>query len=162
MYTPHTLFTYLVIILTFIVKYLLSNNLGVQLNFNYIFYYVTGFVLHFSIMFITLTWFLHLFHLFLAVAFPFWSEFLSEQKWKIRLHVLEVLGCVVVSSIAPIIFVSTSEYAIARFPPVFVWASRDVTFYSVVLPNTILVAIVINLTVYSFVIIRKVINYYVI
>ena len=122
------------------------------------FYYVTGFVAHFSFMFITLTWFLHLFHLFLAVAFPFWSEFLSEQKWKIRLHVLEVLGCVVASSIAPIVFVSTSKYTIARFPPMFVRPSRDVTFYSLVLLNAILVAIVINFTLYSFVIIRKVIN----
>lgn len=65
----------------------------------------------------------------------------------------------VASSIAPIVFVTTSEYTTARFPPLFVRPSRDVTFYSLVLPNTILVAIVINLTVYSFVIIRKVINY---
>ena len=104
-------------------------------------------------------WFLHLFHLFLAIAFPFWSKFLSEQKWKIRLHILEVLGCVVISSIAPITFLSVSEYVIARLPPLFVRPSRDVTFYSLILPTTILVGTGVNLTIYSFITIRKVINY---
>ena len=47
----------------------------------------------------------------------------------------------------------------ARFPPSFISPSRDVTFYSVVLPNTILIAVGVNLTIYSFVTIRKVINY---
>ena len=119
---------------------------------------VTGFVSHFVLLCATLTWFLHLFHLFLAVAFPFWSKFLSEQKWKIRLHILEVLGCVVISSIAPITFVSVSEYVIARFPPLFPQPSRDVTFYSLVLPNIVLIAVGVNLTIYSFITIRKVIN----
>ena len=122
-----------------------------------LFCYITGFVSHFALLCATLTWFLHLFHLFLAVVFPFWSQFLSEQKWKIRLHILEVVGCVVVSSIAPIIFVSTSEYTIARFPPLFPQPSRDVVFYSLVLPNTILIAIGVNLTIYSFITIHKVI-----
>ena len=122
-------------------------------------YHVTGFITHFALLCATLTWFLHSFHLFLAIAFPFWSEFLSEQKWKIRLHILEVLGCVVISSIAPITFISVSDYTIARFPPSFARPSRDVTFYSLVLPNTIIIAVGVNLTIYSFVTIHKVISY---
>ena len=121
-------------------------------------YFIAGFITHFALLCITLTWFLHLFHLFLALSFPFWSEFLSEQKWKTRLHIAEVFGCIVVSSIAPIVCLSVSQYTIARFPPLFVRPSRDIFFYSVMLPNTILLAIGVNLTVYSFCIIRKVIN----
>ena len=72
---------------------------------------------------------------------------------------MEVLGCVVISGIAPITFISVSDYTMARFPPSFARPSRDVTFYSFVLPNTILIAVGVNLTIYSFVTIRKVINY---
>ena len=108
-------------------------------------------------MFGTVTWFLHLFHLFLLVSFPFWSESLREQKWKIRLHVVEVFGSVVLCSIAPVTFISVSEYTITRLPPLFPWPSSDVMFYSIILPNTILFAIGVNLTVYSLMSIRKVI-----
>ena len=106
----------------------------------------------------TVTWFLYLFHLFLVVSFPFWSKFLSEQKWKIRLHVVEVFGSVVICSIAPIIYISVSEYTFSRLPPLFDRPSRDATFYSIVLPNIILMAVGINLTIYSLISIRKVIN----
>ena len=108
----------------------------------------------------TVTWFLHLFHLFLVVSFPFWSEFLSEQKWKIRLHIVEVLGSVVLCSVAPIIVVSMSGYTISRFPPLIVRPPRDIAFYSLILPNTLLMAIGLTLTVYSFFTIHKVIGYY--
>lgn len=56
--------------------------------------YVIGFAFHFCIIFISSTWFLYLFHLFLGVVFPFQLKFLNEKKWKIRLHMFEVLGSV--------------------------------------------------------------------
>ena len=120
---------------------------------------ITGFVSHFALVCATVTWFLHLSHLFLVVSFPFWSKFLSEKKWKIRLHVVEVFGSVVLCSIAPITFISVSEYRIFRFPPLFTRPSRDATFYSIVLPNVALIAVGVNLTIYTFISIRKVINY---
>ena len=116
----------------------------------------TGFVTHFIFVFGTVTWFLHLFHLFLVVSFPFWSKFLSEQKWKIRLHVVEVFGSVVLCSIAPITFISVSEYTTTRLPPLFPRPSNDVLFFSMILPNTVLLGIGVNLTVYSLMNIRKV------
>ena len=106
----------------------------------------------------TITWFLHLSHLFLAISFPFWSEYLNEQKWKIRLHLVEILGAVVLSSLGPVIFVSMSEYIFARFPPFFARPSRDAAFYSVVLPSAVMIAVGLNLTIYSFYQIRKVID----
>ena len=102
------------------------------------------------------TWFLHLFHLFLGVAFPFRSRFLNEKKWKIRLHVLEMLGSVVLCSLAPTIFVIVSEYVPERFPPLFAVASREVIFYTIVLPLAIILAAGINLTFYTLLSIHKV------
>ena len=102
------------------------------------------------------TWFLHLFHLFLGVAFPFWSRFLSEQKWKIRLHIVEVSGSVVLCSLAPTMFVSVSEYVFGRFPPLFALPSREVAFYTIVLPLALILATGVNLTFYTFWSIHKV------
>ena len=119
-------------------------------------YYLIGFVFHFCWVFISVLWFLHLFHLFLGVVFPFWSRFLSEQKWKIRLHVVEVIGSVILCSLAPTIFVSVSEYTLARYPPLFAIPSRDVSFYTIILPLTIVLASGVNLTFYTFWTIHKV------
>ena len=104
------------------------------------------------------TWLLHLLHLFLGITFPFWSRFLNEKKWKIRLHVVEVLGSVVLCSLAPTIFVSVSEYVPGRFPPLFAVPSREVIFYTIVLPLAIILAGGINLTFYTLLSIHKVIN----
>ena len=121
--------------------------------------FILGFVFHFSSVFMSVTWFLHLFHLFLGVTFLFWSRFLSEKKWKIRLHVLEVLGSVVLCSLAPTIFVSVSEYTLGRFPPLFALPSRGVAFYTMVLPLVITLAAGVNLTFYTFLSIHKVHTY---
>ena len=101
-------------------------------------------------------WFLHLFHLFLGVAFPFRSKFLSEKKWKIRLHVVEVFGSVLLCSLAPTIFISVSEYVPGRFPPLFALPSRVVVFYTIVLPLAIILAAGINLTSFTALSIHKV------
>lgn len=105
----------------------------------------------------TVTWFLHLFHLFLGVVFPFWSKFLSEKKWKTRLHIVEVFGSVILCGLTPTIFVSVSEYQITRFPPLLALPSREVAFYTLVLPITIILAVGVNLTFYTFLSIHKVI-----
>lgn len=115
-----------------------------------------GFVFHFCLVFATLTWFLHMFHFFLGIAFPFWSRFLNEQNWKIRLHVAEVFASFVLCSLAPTVFVFVSEYALARFPPLLVRPSRDVSFYTIILPLAILLAIGVNLMIYSLIGIHKV------
>ena len=124
-------------------------------NFIYLFI-ITGFVTHFFLVCGTIIWLLHLFHLFLVVSFPLWSKFLSEQKWKIRLHIAELIGSLVLCSIAPTVCISLSEYTIFRYPPLFVRPSGDAVFYSIVLPNAILSAIGVDITIYSLFSIRKV------
>jgi len=116
-----------------------------------------GFAFHFCLLFIAITWFLHLFHLFLGLAFPFWtSNFFSEagQRWK--LCILEVLGAILFSSSGPIIVLSISEYRLGRFPPLFPRPNKDLTLYTLMLPLTILLAVGVNLTFFCFWTIHKV------
>ena len=105
-------------------------------------------------------WFLHLFHLFLGVVFPFQSKFLNEKKFKFRLHVLEVLGSIVLCSLAPTIFVSVSGYTFGSFPPLVFLPSRRVAFYTIVLPLAVILACGVNLTFYTFLSIHKVTQNY--
>ena len=99
-----------------------------------------------------------MFHFFLGIAFPFWSRFLNEQTWKIRLHVVELIGSIVLCSLAPTVFVSVSDYTLSRFPPLFARPSRDVSFFTIILPLAILLAIGLNLMIYSLIGIHKVRN----
>ena len=131
--------------------------IGVILN---ILLYLIGFVFHFSVVFMSLMWFLHLFHLFLGIVFPFRSKFLNEKKFKFRLHVLEVFGSIVLCSLAPTIFVSVSEYTLVRFPPLFALPSRRVSFYTIALPLAINLACGVNLTFYTLLSIHKVMENY--
>ena len=105
------------------------------------------------------TWFLHLFHLFVGVVFPFQSQFLKEKKWKIRLHVVEVFGAVILCGLAPIVIVTVSNYRLSRFPPLFALPSREAYFYTLKVPVVIIIAVGINLTFYTFLSIHKVTSY---
>ena len=103
------------------------------------------------------TWFLHLFHLFLGVVFPFQSAILNEKKWKNRLHVAEVFGSVILCSLAPTIYVSVSQYTFAKFPPLFgLPTPGEVIFYTIILPLSIILAVGVNITFYTFLSIHKV------
>ena len=107
-------------------------------------------------------WFLHLFHLFVGVVFPFRSQFLKEKKWKIRLHIVEVLGAIILCGLAPTIIVTVSNYTLGRFPPLFALPSREAAFYTVEVPLVVILAVGVNLTFYTFLSIHKVAKYVII
>ena len=67
-----------------------------------------------------------------------------------------MLGSVLLCSLAPTIFVIVSEYVPGRFPPLFAVASREVVFYTMILPLTVILAAGINLTFYTLLRIHKV------
>ena len=79
-------------------------------------------------------WLLHLIHLFIKIFLPVWSRKLDRKQTKIILHVTEVTGAFILCGLAPIIFVSVSEYSFKRFPPMLCFPSRKVNFYTVCLP----------------------------
>ena len=115
-----------------------------------------GYLFHFCFVYIAVIWLLHLFHLFLGVVFPFWSKFLNEKKWKVRLHIVEVLGSIVLCSLAPTVYVSVSTYLLARFPTVFIFPGAKVIFYTIVLPLAVTFAVGTNLIFFTFFTIHKV------
>ena len=108
-------------------------------------------------MYLAVIGLLHLFHLFLGIVFPFWSKFLNEKKWKVRLYVVEMFGSVVLCSLAPIIYIGGgSRYGFTRFPQVVVFPSAEMVFYSMLMPLAIILAVGANLVFYTFFTIHKV------
>ena len=89
--------------------------------------------------------------------FPFSSRYLNEKKWRIRLYVVEMVGSIVLCSIAPIIYISVSDYRLTRFPQSATFPSTEVIFYSILIPFAMILAVGINLIVYTFFTIHKVI-----
>ena len=67
-----------------------------------------------------------------------------------------MFGSVVLCSLAPIIYISDSDYVLSRFPQVIVFPSPEMSFYSVVIPLAIILAVVVNLAFYTFFTIHKV------
>ena len=111
-------------------------------------------------MFISITWFLHVFHLFLGLAFPFWtSNFFSEVGWKWKLFILETLGAILFSIPGPTIVLSISEYRLGRFPPLFPLPNKELSLYTLILPLTILLAVGVNLIFFCFGTIHKVLMF---
>ena len=92
--------------------------------------------------------------------FPFSSKYLNEKKWRIRLYVVEMVGSIVLCSIAPIIYISVSDYRITRFPQTVTFPSTEVIFYSILIPFAMILAVGINLVFYTFFTIHKVIALY--
>jgi len=115
-----------------------------------------GFAFHFCIQSIVFTWFLHAFHLFLGAAFPFRARFLSEKKWKIRCHVIEVIGCIIFCSLGPTLVLSLSEYTITSFPTLFPLPTKEMVFITMTIPLSVLLAAGVNMIFYTFFCVHKV------
>jgi len=94
----------------------------------------------------------------MGLAFPFWSaKFFSEGERKVKiLCVLEISGALMFSIVFPSIVLSVSGFKLARFPPVFVFPTKELALYTLLLPIGIVLMIGVNLTFLSFWIIHKV------
>ena len=66
--------------------------------------------------------------------FPIWSKKHNDKEKSLVFHVLEVSVSVVISILAPVIYVAGSEYRVTHFPPVLCVPSRIFSFYTVCLP----------------------------
>ena len=99
-----------------------------------------GFAFHWTIVLLCIFWLLHIIHLFMKIAFPMWSRKLDRRQIKIILHVMEVVGSLCLCSIAPIAFVTVSNYNFGRFPPLLCVPSKEVTFYTICLPLCFMMA----------------------
>ena len=95
-------------------------------------------------------------HLFLGVAFPFWARFLNEKKWKIRCHVIEVIGGITFCSLGPTLVVTFSEYTIASFPTLFPLPTKKMVFFTMTVPLSVLLATGVNMIFHTFFSVHKV------
>ena len=107
-------------------------------------------------MFVTALWLFHLIHLFIKIALPIWSRKLDRKEIKIILHIAEISGAFISCGVAPITYVSLSEYSFGRFPPLFCFPARAVTFYTICLPLCAMLAIGIILAIIMFWMLHKV------
>ena len=92
----------------------------------------------------------------MGIAFPFWSKRLEAKNWKIRLHVAEVVGSILLCALAPTIYVTVSDYKFGRFPPLLSLPTKTVVFYTIILPLTVILVVGTNLFVLSLFKIHKV------
>ena len=111
---------------------------------------------HWLLVLLSLLWLLHLIHLFIKIAFPLRSRKLDVKRTKYILHATEVCGAFLLTGLAPIIFVSVSEYNFGRFPPLFCFPSRAVTFYTMCLPLCIVIGSGVVLAIVTFWMLHKV------
>ena len=118
--------------------------------------FIAGVIFHWSLVFITVLWLLHLIHLFIKIVFPIRSRKLDRKQTKIILHVTEVGGAFILCSLAPIIYVSVSEYSFGRFPPLLCFPSRVVSFYTVCVPLCVMLASGLILAIIMFWLLHKV------
>ena len=78
------------------------------------------------------------------------------KKTKILLHVTEITGAIILSGLAPVAFLSISEYKFGRFPPVLCFSSRAVGFYTICVPLCVIIACGMILAITTFWILHKV------
>ena len=126
----------------------------------YFYCFVTGFVIQFSFLFMAITWNFYVIHLFLGLKFPFWSvQFFKDKTHTLKICLLEIFGAITFSILLPTIVLSVSKFKLARFPPVFVYPTKDLALYTFLLPIAILLIVGVNLTFICFWVIHKV-KYY--
>ena len=97
--------------------------------------------------------------MFIKIALPIWSRKLDRKQTKIILHVTEVTVAFILSGLAPIIYVSVSDYSFGRFPPIICVPSKEVNFYTICLPLCVLVGSGVILTIIMFWMLHKVTSY---
>ena len=114
---------------------------------------------HWSLVLLAVLWLLHLIHLFIKIVLPIWSRKLDRKQTKIILHVTEVGGAFVLCGLAPIVFVSVSEYSAVQFPPIYCGASKPVIFYTICLPLCVILATGVILAIIMFWTLHKVSSY---
>jgi len=102
-----------------------------------------GFLYHMCVILMMIFWMLNVVHIFLKIVFPFVSRRIDEKLQ--LLHITEVVGSVILCSLAPIIYISTSQYKMTRFPPLLCVPSIDVYFYTISIPLCIILTIGVNL-----------------
>ena len=121
-----------------------------------VYQFFAGFVLQTGIFYFFGFLLFHLAHLFFAIAFPLKAKHFMTDYSRIA-HIIEMTIIIVLGSIPGVIIVSTSEYQIDGFlPDLCVPSSRNVLFYTILLPIVISATIGLTILFTAFWILRRV------
>ena len=122
---------------------------------------ITGFGFHWALALLATFWLLHLIHLFIKIAFPVWARKLDIKQTKIILHAVEVIGALVLCGVAPVAYISTSDYLMLRYPALLCLPSKEVNFYTLCMPLCVIVGTGVILAAIMFWILHKVCSSYI-
>ena len=106
---------------------------GMYYNGEYISY--TGAIFYYSIIQLTILWFLHIVVIFWGVKFPFSSIKHKERGHLKYLHTCAVLLAIILPVVPVAVGFGTEGYTMPRFPPtICVIANSSAYFYSLIVP----------------------------
>ena len=108
-----------------------------------------GFTFQFLVLMTFLFWLLHIIHIWISIVFPHAAKKLKKRDKYI--HITTVLVVVAISLIGPVVAAAKFPYIVPRLP-VLTCFSSDVnwTFYSLILPCSIILAIASTLLILLF------------
>jgi len=122
---------------------------------------LTGMVFYYGLFQLAMWWFLHVVSLFWKIRFPFHARSFETAHRLKYIHIAMVIVGLVLPTL-PVIVAFTAEnpstrgFGLTRFPPILCTSlQRDSTFYSLVLPINLLIAIGVPLLIIMFWIIHK-------
>jgi hypothetical protein len=116
---------------------------------------ISGVLFHFGAMGIFTTWIVHLGYIIVLLMFPFYGEQVLKKKTKI-IHAISLPLILLVTSIPPIVAVSTDGYSVIRFPPsLCLPGSSDLTYSTLSLPLSLGMFILIVQCLLLIILIRK-------
>ena len=99
-----------------------------------------GFVFQFLVLMTFLFWLQHITHIWITIVFPHAAKKLKKRERVI--HILMVVVMVVISLIGPVVAVAKYPYIVPRLPAFVCFSSNlNWTFYSLILPCSIILAL---------------------
>ena len=123
-------------------------------------FYSAGIVFYYGLFQVAVWWFCHEISIFWGVCFPFHAKSLEKAHRTKYIHIIMVIVGLVLPALPVIVTFTTGDpsgFGLTRFPPILCTGlEKDATFYSLVLPINILMAIGIPLLIIIFRIIHKV------
>ena len=126
-------------------------------------FHSAGIVLYYGLFQVAVWWFCHEISIFWGLRFPFHARSFEKAHRTKYIHITMVIVGLVLPALPVIVTFTTGDpsgFGLTRFPPILCTGlQRNATFYSLVLPINILMAIGIPLLVIIFWIIHKVRTY---
>jgi hypothetical protein len=98
----------------------------------------SGVIFHFGVTSFLVLWLMHLGYITVLISFPIFGE-RKLTKWSRKIHAIFIFAAFLLCTIGPVVILSTIGYVPIRFPPSVCYpSSMDAVFYSLALPDCII------------------------